>query len=347
MPLTVKLTIVKNDPDAKTEEETVESMSKSMNFMDLFDGEDDDEMYKMEVKSKGKYSRKADWEDLEAFTGKAMGSDTLAEWIDNYQQANTPEHMGKPNRRPIQCYIFDVPRKGFTVFKDYDWNPVKLNLKPGMVDVKENCTKQVLLEEFQLDYSTDLEKILLGQGDKQVTSTLKKSKLGGHPLALAMMTTKSEISTEFCGIESTAFALGGKNEPSETDEETGDQIWKDVKSLRALLKDKPMPKKTGAGVTRTVKVVALESFLKARVYYKASFTGEVSTDHKEKFDGQRYWNFPLKYLFRDNGVTNAAIIYEDIELRFYTDVKVAMDNKYFEWQKDNEGKWMKSYNNIG
>jgi hypothetical protein len=346
MGVTVKLTIVKNDPDAKTKEETPEALSKSMSAMDFFDEEDDQEMYKMEIKTKGKYSRKANWEDLEAFTGKKVESEVLADWIDHYQELNFPQYIGKPNRRAVKCYINDDAKKGFTVFKDYDWNPIKLNLKPGMVSVKENHTKEVILEEFQLDYSTDLEKTLLGQGDKQVTSTLRKSKLAGHPLALAMMATQSEITTEFSGIESTVFVLGNK-EPSETDEETGDEIWKDVKSLRALLKDKPMPKKTGAGVTRTVKVVASESTLKARVYYKASFTGEVSTDHKEKFEGQRYWNFPLKYLLQYNDIPNAAIIYEDVELHFYTDVRVAMDNKDFEWVKDDEGRWMKSYSNHG
>jgi hypothetical protein len=347
MGLQVLLTITLNekavDKDEKEKndkESLTKRLSKSMSDIDL--DSDDDDFYKMDVKSSGKFSRKAEFQDLSGFTGLTIDNDMLKNMIGNYQTQCFPEVLEKPNRIPKTCWIKD-DGNFCTVFKDYDWNPVKLYLKPGMVDMKENWTKEVVLEEFPLDYTTDIEKVLLEQGDKEVISTLKKSKLAGHPLALALMKSSSEIVTEFKGMEAVASILGNK-EPSETDEETGGEIWRDVKSMRALLKDKPMPKKKGKGVTRIVKVVALESFIHARVYYKASFTGEVSTDHtNEKFEGQRYWNFPLKYLFQYNDIPNAAIIYEDIELHFYSEVKVAMDNDDFEWKQDEEGRWMKSY----
>lgn len=36
-------------------------------------------------------------------------------------------------------------------------------------------------------------------------------------------------------------------------------------------------------------------------------------------------------------------MYEDIELRFFTEVRIAMDNKDFEWVKDENGQWKKQY----
>ena len=109
-------------------------------------------------------------------------------------------------------------------------------MKPGKVDVKERWTKEVYLESFTLDFSTDTEKILsLDKCDKEVTSLLRKSKLAGHPLALEMMKTDSEIAVEFKGINSVTFGVFGNGGPSEIDEETGDEVWKDVKTLRALL----------------------------------------------------------------------------------------------------------------
>jgi hypothetical protein len=326
------------DDEKDDKEDVMERLSKSLSDMGGGDvDEEDDDIYKMDVKSSGKFSRKADWEDLSNFTGQPIDNDALRTWVDKYQTAMAPDLLDKPNRVPRTCWIKD-DKNYCTVFNDYDWNPVKLHLKSMMVDVKEKWTKQVVLEEFELDDATDLEEILLQQArigkDEDVISTLKKSTLAGHPLALAMMKSKSEIITEFRGIESAVFTLGNE-EPSEIDEETGGEIWRDVKSLRALLKDKPMPEKAGEGVTRVVKVVALESYLRARVYYKASFTGEVSTDHtNEGFEGQRYWNFPLKHLFEYNDIQNAAAIYEDIELKFYTDVKVATDNETIFMEKE-------------
>jgi hypothetical protein len=220
-----------------------------------------------------------------------------------------------------------------------------LNLSTAMVDVKERWTKEVVLEEFPLDYTTDLEKVLMEQGDKSVTSTLTKSKLTGHPLAMAMMQSQSEITTEFRGIDSVVFSLGNDKKAGVVDEETGAEVWTDTKSLRALLKDKPLPVKKGAGSKRTAKVLALESYLKARVYYRATFSGTVTTDHgNEQFDGLRYWNWPLKYLLQYNDIPSAAVIYEDVELHFFTKVHIAMDNKGWAWAKDEEGGWFKKSN---
>jgi hypothetical protein len=229
------------------------------------------------------------------------------------------------------------------VYKDFGWKPIKLNLAPGMVDVKEKWTKEVCLESFPLDYSTSLEQILLEQGDKKITSTLIKSKLKGHDLGIEMMKTDSEITTEFQGIESVAFGVLGNKEPSEIDEETGDEVWKDVKSLRALLHGATLPKKEGAGVTREAKVIADESFLKARIYYKCYFSNDVATDHELPFDGKPYWKFPMKYLLQYNGMPKQIVIYEDVQLRFFTDIRIAMDNKDWEWVKDENGRWKKQF----
>lgn len=247
--------------------------------------------------------------------------------------------LEKPFHTPKKAYIRD--ENGGTIYKDFGWKPIKLNLAPGFVDTKERWTKEVCLESFPLDYSTSLEQILLQQGDKKITSTLRKSKLAGHELAKEMMKTDSEITTAFEGIESVAFGVLGNSEPSEVDEATGDEVWNDVKSLRALLHGATLPKKEGAGVTREAKVLANESYLKARIYYKCYFSNDVATDHEGKFDGKPYWKFPMKYLMQYNGIPKQIVVYEEIELRFFTDIHVAMDNKDWEWVKDENGRWKK------
>jgi hypothetical protein len=249
--------------------------------------------------------------------------------------------LEKPFHTPKKCYIRD--ENGGTIYKDFGWKPVKLNLAPGYVDIKERWTKEVCLESFPLDYSTNLEQILLKQGDKKITSILRKSKLAGHSLAMEMMKTESEITTEFEGIESVAFGVLGNSEPSEVDEATGDEIWKDVKSLRSLLHGATLPRKEGAGVTREAKVLANESYLKARIYYKCYFSNDVATDHEGKFDGKPFWKFPMKYLLQYNGMPKQIVVYEDLELRFFTDIRVAMDNKDWEWVKDDNGRWKKQF----
>jgi hypothetical protein len=249
--------------------------------------------------------------------------------------------LEKPFHTPQKCYIHD--ENGGSIYKDFGWKPVKLNLAPGYVDVKERWTKEVCLESFPLDYSTNLEQILLEQGDKKITSSLRKSKLEGHSLAMETMKTNSEITTQFEGIESVAFGVLGNVEPSEVDEETGEEIWNDVKSLRSLLHGATLPKKEGAGVTREAKVLANESYLKARIYYKCYFSNDVATDHEGKFDGKPYWKFPMKYLLQYNGMPKQVVVYEDVELRFFTDIQVAMDNKDWEWVKDENGRWKKQF----
>mmetsp|Transcript_51387 Transcript_51387/g.124061 ORF Transcript_51387/g.124061 Transcript_51387/m.124061 type:complete len:510 (+) Transcript_51387:135-1664(+) len=298
--------------------------------------------FDMQVESTGKFSRKANWEDLKQFTGKEMTSDVLKDMIVTYQEKCFPDDAAKPNSTPKKCFIKD--EKGSTLYKDFGWKPIKLNLTTGMVDIKEQWTKEIVVETFPLDYTTNLEQLLLEKGDKKVTSILRKSKLAGHVLAKEMMKTKSEIVTEFKGeLDATTCVLGNTAEPSEVDEETGDEVWKDVKSLRALLYGATLPKKSGVGVTRDVDVLANESYLKARVYYRAAFVNDVATDHVEPFDGKPFWKFPIKYLFQYNGIPNAAVVYEDIELRFFTDVRIAMENKDFEWVKDEGGQWKKQY----
>jgi hypothetical protein len=379
--LTVKLTITKNEPQqeqqggddvttAPNEQEQEggdgngeDGVAQSLEKLDITNkngnenkrqegGEDtqqkvDEEAYTMNIESVGKLSRKATWEDLASYAKlepTAAGPDMIKSWLHTYQEECFPEQLELPNHVPKTSFLKDE-KKGYTIFKDYGWKPIKLNLATARVDVKERWTKEIVLEEFPLDYTTNLEKVLMEQGDKSVTSTLTKGKLAGHPLAMAMMKSKSEITTEFRGMDSVVLSLGNNQAAGVVDEETGAEVWTDTKTLRALLKDKPLPVKNGAGSKRTAKVLALESYLKARVYYRATFSGTVTTDHgNEQFDGLRYWNWPLKYLLQYNDIPSAAVIYEDVELHFFTKVHIAMDNKGWAWAKDEEGGWFKKSN---
>jgi hypothetical protein len=65
------------------------------------------------------------------------------------------------------------------------------------VESFESWTRQVKLEDIPIDFSIDLNTVLLEQGDKAVTSTITTSKVQGHPLALAMMASViTQIVTE-------------------------------------------------------------------------------------------------------------------------------------------------------
>jgi len=95
---------------------------------------------------------------------------------------------------PQICYIKDENIE--TLYKDFGWKPIKLNLKPGIIDEQERSTKKAILESFDLDFSSDTDKILsLDKCDQEITSSLRKSKLSWHPLALEMMKTDSKIKT--------------------------------------------------------------------------------------------------------------------------------------------------------
>ena len=47
--------------------------------------------FDMQVESTGKFSRKANWEDLNQFTGKEITSDVLKDMIVTYQEKCFPE----------------------------------------------------------------------------------------------------------------------------------------------------------------------------------------------------------------------------------------------------------------
>eukprot|EP00536_Pseudo-nitzschia_multiseries_P008439 jgi/Psemu1/305718/fgenesh1_kg.214_\ len=352
MTLTVKLTISKKNTELQADnnsggddpsEDDVAKKVDGLVLDEKGDVDDDPSPFQIDVESGGKFARKASWNDLERFCGKEINSDVLRDWIVTYQEKCFPEDIAEPNHAPKACYIKD--ENGFTVYKDFGWKPIKLNLKPGSVSVKEKWTKEVRLESFPLDFSTEADKILcLIKCDKDVTSSLRKSKLTGHPLGVEMMTTDSEIVTEFKGMNSVTFGTFGNGEPTETDKETGDGIWKDVKTLRSLLHNAEFPKKEGNSREARVDVVANETYVKARVYYKCFFSSDVATDHGGKFRDKPYWKFPIKYLFQYNDQPSAVLLYEDIELRFFSDVKLAMENKEWEWAQDETGRWIKQYN---
>lgn len=346
--LKVKLVISKKIPsidknhgeDSKIEEPLTNHITATLDGLEIENEDDFDKpIYQTDVESSGKFSRKATWTDLSRFTGEDINSDALREWILQYQEKCYPDDLKEPNHTPHISYIKD--EKGETLYKDFGWKPIKLNLKPGVVDVKEQWTKRVTLESFPLDFSTDTDKILsLDKCDKEITSWLRKSKITGHPLALEMLKSDPEISTEFKGVDSITFGVFGNGGPNEVEEDTGCKIWKDVKTIRALLQDAEFPTRRG-GNSREARVdfVANESYMKARIYYKAFFSNDVASDHKGKFRGLQYWKIPIKYLFEYNDVPNAVLLYEDIELRYFTDIRLSMDNRDWEWIRDENGRW--------
>jgi hypothetical protein len=98
MPLEVTLLITKNDGDDDDGEGSSKAntaldprMTKSLANLDFQDADEDTHLYKMDVKSSGKFSRKATWDDLNRFTGKEVDSGVLRDWIVKYQERCFPE----------------------------------------------------------------------------------------------------------------------------------------------------------------------------------------------------------------------------------------------------------------
>jgi hypothetical protein len=57
----------------------------------MTDDDDDDDVFTMQVESSGKFSRKANWADLNRFTGKDITSDVLRDMIVKYQETCFPD----------------------------------------------------------------------------------------------------------------------------------------------------------------------------------------------------------------------------------------------------------------
>ena len=306
-------------------------------------------IYDMQVHCAGKFHRKVLWPDVDSFWSHSTTGETSAnsqniptnidqtimcDLLERYSNAQYPERVGAENLRPKRCYLQDCKLRGISYYKDYDWDPCHVYLKSpprGSVEILEKSTKSVKLEEIPYTHElTDINQILMEQGDKRVTSTLTKSPLQGHPLALSMMTSETQIVTELRGLESVVGVLGNDDETTMDEAQAdGTRVWRDVKTLRALLQDKPIPPKEGKGSQRTLEVMALESVIKARVYYKAYVEGDVVSDHGVNLLlGERWWAHPLKDVMQGFGVDNAAMIYEDIELKFYSEIGYKMDNEY-------------------
>ena len=69
--------------------------------------------------------------------------------------------------------------------------------------------------------------------------------------------------------------------------------------------------------------------------------GDVVSDHGVGLLlGERWWAHPLKDIMAGFRVDNAAIVWEDIELKFYSEIGYKMDNEYFDWE-NHGGKWVK------
>ncbi|CAB9511335.1 expressed unknown protein [Seminavis robusta] len=310
--------------------------------------EEDLKLYHMEVHCSGKFNRKVCWPDIDSFWGDpntTIDKNSMCDLLEQYTQEQYPERRDADNLHPKRCYIKDEPLRGISFYKDYGWDPVKLHLKAREkkeVEILERYTKSVKLETIPVNFGTsDINEILIQQGDKAVISTLTKSKLQGHPLALEMMASETQIVVELRGLESIVGVLGNDEAPHDADPETGEQVWRDVKTLRALLADKKPPEKEGKGQHRILEVMALESYIKARVYYRAYVEGDVVSDHGVGLLlGERWWAHPLKDIMMGYNIDNAAIVWEDIELRYFSEIGYKMDNEYFDWENQ-AGKWVK------
>ena len=97
--LKVKLVISKKDPiagghydeDSKSEENLTNNITTTLDGLEIANNQDAERLiYQMDVKSSGKFSRKATWADLSRFTGKEINSDALREWILTYQEKCYP-----------------------------------------------------------------------------------------------------------------------------------------------------------------------------------------------------------------------------------------------------------------
>lgn len=91
--LKVKLSITRNDEDDQREEAKDLRLTKSLANLDFQDSDDDLDLFRMQVESAGKFSRKANWEDLSRFTGKEINSNFLRDMVVNYQETCFPEGM--------------------------------------------------------------------------------------------------------------------------------------------------------------------------------------------------------------------------------------------------------------
>ena len=314
--------VAKREEEEKKEDDTTEES-------------EDLKMYDMKVTTMGKFHRKGNFPDVDSFwVAKEVDKDIMCDLLAQYSEDNYPERKGVDNVRPKRCYLHDCKLRGISYYKDYGWDPVELHMRCPLkksVEILESWTRQVELEKIPFTPElTNIDQVLIEQGDKTVESTLKKSKLAGHPLALEMMVSDTQIVTELRGLESTVGVLGNEDETTlkEIDEETGEQIWRDRKTLRALLQDKPTPLKEGKGSQRILEVIGYESFIKARIHYKAYFEGDVVSDHGTNLLlGERWWAHPIKDIMQGYNQGNEAMIYEDIELRFFSEVGYKMDNE--------------------
>ena len=159
-----------------------------------------------------------------------------------------------------------------------------------------------------------------------------------------MMKVDSDIVTEFRGIDSITFVVLGNRGLSETQDETGCEVLKDIETLRSHLQNTEFPQRKEISREARVDIITNKSYVKARIYYKAFFRKYDASDDQGKFRSMQYWKFPIQYVFEYNDVPDAIRLYEDIELRFFNDVTISMDNKDQEWIQDSNDKWKKHSN---
>jgi hypothetical protein len=166
----------------------------------------DDDFYELKLSSTGKFSRKATLTDIAIFAGlETVNSDTLITWLQEYMKQNFPTQLSKPNCIPRSAHIQDDPKKGFSAFEPYGWQVIKLNVQPGLIEIKDQHTEEVTLEQFQLSYETDLDKALMQHGDKDVVSYLKKGPLKGHPLAVHVFQKRTKLQEDSKLLVSTLY----------------------------------------------------------------------------------------------------------------------------------------------
>ena len=91
MGLEVKLTIAKKQEGEKDGDVDGAAAAAAQTASGGDNDGGDGVYFDMQVESSGKFSRKANWEDLNEFTGKDITSDVLRDMIVTYQQKCFPD----------------------------------------------------------------------------------------------------------------------------------------------------------------------------------------------------------------------------------------------------------------
>ena len=73
-------------------------------------------------------------------------------------------------------------------------------------------------------------------------------------------------------------------------------------------------------------LTATRSVLKARITYTASLTGLAAVNYNPTYKGHQFWALTIDAVMRAGGLSNARQITEDIEIGYYSNGKVVLQN---------------------